>query len=265
MLLIAEPYQAMFAALGLNSFDSITAAFGTPPRADRESVKVEQSVIARAGGPPVPVFFKQYFYPRPSLAFWGRASKAHCEFRHYGVFMQADVRCAERIACGEKRDRFGRLRHAFIITRTVPDAATFIGFMSSTPPSAASRTVQLRRNILRQLARMTRRSHDAGFYHRDLYGRNVLVTETPEQGPLVWWIDCPRGVFDRWSPWRRRSALKDLASLDKSASKHCSRSERLAFIQEYLAKPALDADAKKWIRDALDYRRQRWPEDWNEN
>ena len=234
MLLIAEPYQPTFAALELNSFDSIVAAFGTAPRADRESVKVEQSVIASSAGSPVPIFFKQYFYPHPSLAFWGRASKAHCEFRHYGVFVQTDVRCAERIACGEKRDHLGRLRHAFIITRSVPDAATFIDFMSRTPAAASSRSFQLRRNVLRQLARMTRRSHDAGFYHRDLYGRNVLVTETPEQGPLVWWIDCPRGQFDRWSPWRRRSALKDLASLDKSASKYCSRNERLTFIKAYL-------------------------------
>jgi hypothetical protein len=58
--------------------------------------------------------------------------------------------------------------------------------------------------------------------------------------------------------------LKDLASLDKSAAKYCSRSERAAFIKEYLGKQRLDIEAKQLSRTALAYRKQRWPEDWNE-
>ena len=266
MLLIAEPYQAMFAALGLNSFDSIAAAFGPGQLPRKTSVFVEQRSLVGTDNVPVPIFYKQYFHQPPSLAFIGRPSKARCEYNNYATFSTLNICCAERIACGEQRDQIGRLRSAFIITRAIPDAVGLIEFMTKRCPansSAANR--RSRRAALRQLAAMTRAIHRAGFYHHDLVWRNILVTVDATAGPQVWWIDCPRGQFDRWSPWRRRRLLKDLASLDKSASKFCSRTERLDFIKAYLGKTKLDGEVWTLIRDAIRYRRERWPEDWNEN
>ena len=262
MLLIAGRHQPTFAALGLKSFDSIAAAFGPKQRPARTSVFVERTEL---GGPaPTPVFYKQYFYQPSSFGFLGRPSKARCEFNNYGVFETLDIRCAERIACGEERDKLGRLRSAFIITRAIPEAVGLIDFMSrraSTHPAASN--VRRRRAALRQLAAMTRAIHDAGFYHHDLVWRNILVNVDPGGGPQVWWIDCPRGQFDRWSPWRRRRQLKDLASLDKCGSQYCSRTERLDFIQSYLGKRTMDAAARALARDVTRYRRERWPEDWH--
>ena len=64
-----------------------------------------------------------------------------------------------------------------------------------------------------------------------------------------------------WS--RERKRLRDLASLDKSAVKFCSRVERLRFLLRYAGKRCLDDEAKKLARACLDYRRRRWPEDWS--
>lgn len=266
MLLIAEPYRPTFTALGLNSFDSIASSFGPGQPMPKTGVFVEQRTLQTPGRPPVPIFYKQYFHQPPSLGFLGRFSKARCEYANYETLTGLDIRCAERVACGEQRDWLGRLRSAFIVTRAIPEAMGLIEFMSKRcPVRSGPVSAESRRSVVEQLGTMTRRIHGAGFYHHDLVWRNILVTMDATGQPLVWWIDCPRGQFDQWSPWRRRRALKDLASLDKSASKYCSRSERITFIKNYLGQSKTDAEARKWIRDALDYRRQRWPEDWNED
>jgi len=110
---------------------------------------------------------------------------------------------------------------------------------------------------------MTRRLHQAGFFHNDLVWRNILATWTPPSPPSLWWIDCPRGAFHRWPVGRRRRVWKDLASLDKSASKCCTRAERVAFLLEYLGERRLTPSAKRLIREVQAYRRARWPEDWH--
>lgn len=264
MLLIAGPYESTLTALGLKSFNSIVAAFGPdqPPR--KSGVFVQPRTLSRPGGPPTPVFYKQYFHQPPSLAFLGRPSKARREYENYETFFRLNVQCAERIACGEQRDKMGRLRSAFIITRAVPDAVGLIEFMSQRcPANSGPANARSRRAVLRQLAEMTRAIHQAGFFHNDLYWRNVLVSLGKNCPPSVWWIDCPRGQFDRWSPWRRRRLLKDLAGLDKCGSQYCTRSERLDFAKTYLGKKSIDPETLGLARDVTRYRRERWPEDWH--
>jgi hypothetical protein len=171
------------------------------------------------------------------------------------------IACAERIACGENRDALGRLRRAFIVTRAIPDAANLKDFVANHCSKPGSQS--LRNSLRRQLAALTRASHAGGFFHNDLYWRNVLVSWHPPAEPEVWWIDSPRGQLRDGSSWRRRRILKDLAALDKTASQQCRRAERAAFAAEYLGRPRLDPEVRQLIRDALAYRKQRWPEDWH--
>jgi tRNA A-37 threonylcarbamoyl transferase component Bud32 len=264
MLLIAGLHRPLFAALGLKSFDSIAAAFGPAQRPGRSTVFVQPYTLSAPDGSSLPIFYKQYFHSTPSLAFLGRPSKARRERDSYEVFSRLNLRCAEWIVCGEQRDRIGRLRSAFIITRAVPDAVDLIEFMTKRCPVKSSPAhARARRAVLRQLAEMTRAIHHAGFFHNDLYWRNVLVSCSSPRSPQVWWIDCPRGQFDRWSPWRQRRRLKDLAGLDKCGSQYCTRSERLDFAKTYLGKKSLDAETLTLARDVTRYRRERWPEDWH--
>jgi hypothetical protein len=229
----------------------------------RGGVFVRAKRLEAPGQPAVAVFFKLYEQNPPSWKFLGRPSKARCEYRNYEAFADLQIRCAERVACGELRDGWGRLRRAFIITREIPAALNLVEFVArhgscgKAPASGA-----LRAGLRRQLAAMTRQMHWGGFYHNDLVWRNVLVTWQVPEEPKLWWIDCPRGQFDRWSPWRGRRRLKDLASLDKSGVKFCTRSERVAFMRDYLALRRLDPSAKRLVRSVLIYRRDRWPADW---
>ena len=266
MLFVAEPYRHLFQQLGLQSVEAISRFFLGTTRSDTSKVVVRPATVPTSDDGPLDVFFKQYHYARPAWTFVGRRSKARCEFENYGVFAQLHLATAEPMAVGEDRDALGRLRRAFILTRAIPDAQTLVEFMQGPARDRSqTRIRKLRRELISQLAAMTRRIHAAGFFHHDLVWRNVLVTNAASAGEeaRLWWIDCPRGKFTRWSIARRRRRLKDLASLDKPAGRWCTRGERVLFVKRYLEVTRLNEAAKRLIRDTLRYRKQRWPEDWD--
>jgi hypothetical protein len=259
MTLLVDPrWQSAFLQLGLRTSSDVLAVFGGGPAAGSAGVIVQPHSLTLPSGEIVPVFFKQYCFPRASWLFWLRTSKARREFENYAVFERLGIRCAQRIACGEERDRLGRLRHAFILTRTVPNAVTLLDYFGGPEPAGArSCAPDARAAFRRQLADMTRRIHAASFYHNDLYWRNVLIEGSPGERPLLCWIDCPRGSFARWFLGRHRR-IKDLAALDRCAAKYCSRVERMRFIKDYLGRARLDEDGKRLIRKILAYRSRRW-------
>ena len=262
MLWVDDSYQPLLAQLGLRSLEALRARFASGVVGTRHTVEVRLHELASPDGSRLAVFAKHYAYPSPSWAFLGRASKARCEYQNYSIFRSLDVRCADRVACGEWRDGLGRLQGALILTRAIPQALTLIDFWEThCPTRAAASSRHLRASLRRQLAAMTRRIHRAAFFHNDLVWRNVLVTWQPPAEPQLWWIDCPRGHFRRWPLGRHRRRLKDLASLDKRAARHASRGERLAFALEYLGQSRLDREARRLIRDTLAYRKSRWPDD----
>jgi hypothetical protein len=266
MLMIEPSFEPAFAALGLDSFAAISEFFLGREQASRPKVVVRQVTLPWPAHDAVSVFYKQYEPVGAKWEFVGRRSKARCEFENYAVFKQLGLPAPERIAVGEERDVLGRLLGTFIITRAIPDALTLTEFVQKhCPHRLTSESRFLRAILCRQLAELTRRMHAACFFHRDLVWRNVLVTGRPPAPPKIWWIDCPRGSFVRWSFLRSGPRLRDLASLDKSASRWCSAGERIQFVKLYLGKPRLDGEAKQLIRDELNFRKNRWPEDWNED
>jgi tRNA A-37 threonylcarbamoyl transferase component Bud32 len=251
-LFVNPKFESTFAALGWNSFERVFIQFLPDyERLTKMTVKRVQ-VPAPEGG--IDAFFKLYHHQQSGWAFWFRPSKARCEFENYAVFERLGIPSAERIACGEERNLFGLLRRAFILTREVPQATELDKFIKTNPPLAQ------RRRLARELAGLARRLHEAGFYHGDFVWRNVLVSLEQPDAPRLFLIDCPRGFLAR--PERERERLRDLASLDKAAVKLSSRSERLRFLLAYLGKEKLDEEARALAQACLDYRRDRWPEDW---
>ena len=79
--------------------------------------------------------------------------------------------------------------------------------------------------------------------HNDLKWRNLLV----DQAGQVSLIDCPSGAF-WWGPLLRYRIDKDLACLDKVASKVLSRSQRLRFFLQYQGRERLTAIDKRQVR-----------------
>ena len=209
---------------------------------------------------PLLVYYKHYQPVRPKWEFIGRRSKARCEYENYAVFKRLGIPAPERVAIGEERDILGRLLRTFIVTRAVPNAMTLTEFVEKHCPHR--RTLEMRKlrfAICRRLAELTRRMHDAGFFHRDLVWRNVLVTWLPPSPPELWWIDCPRGRFTHRTFLRGIRRLRDLASLGKSAVRWCTAGERIHFMRIYLGKDHLDSEAKALILREMEYRKKRWP------
>lgn len=258
---VVEPaFQPLFEQLGLGDCAQTIRFF-----AESQPVVFKKSWLTAAtlGSEEnsTPVFYKQYSFAKPSWKFLGRASKARREFENYAVFQQLNIRCADRIACGEQRDALGRLKRAFIITRAVPDTITLLKFIRKNYPNRATPESQkMRRIIIEQLGEMTRQIHEARFFHNDLFWRNILVQWSPGEDPKLWWIDCPRGRFSR-GIFQSRRRIKDLAALDKSAKKLFSLRERVHLVKIYLGQKRLDDESRRLIRDTIDYGKDRWLEE----
>lgn len=220
----------------------------------RHGAYVERSSLSAPDGGAVEVFFKLYEEPRGDWRFWLRASKARCEFENYEIFARLGVPAADGLAWGEERDALGRLRRSFILTRAIPQCETLIEFFQRRPSR------EDRAQVVRQLADITRRLHEAHFFGRSLVWRNILVSRSGNAGVKLFLIDCPRGGAARFG--RARRQLRDLATLDKCAVQYCSRVERLKFLLAYLKQSRLDEAARAMLRGSLDYSRQRWPDEW---
>lgn len=104
--------------------------------------------------------------------------------------------------------------------------------------------------VAAQVARITRRMHDAGFAHNDLKWRNLLVTHG--ERPQVYLIDCPSGSY-WWQPFLSYRIVKDLACLDKVAKYHLTRTQRLRFYLDYAQHARLTAGDKKRVRRIMEF------------
>lgn len=229
------------------TFDSVIGHFSRNA-SQRDKVFVRRMTVDTPDDQPVDLYFKLYRYRRPSWRFWCRRSKARGEYQNYRRLKDLGAPVADRVAAAEQRDMLGRLRSAWIITRAVPQSQTLLQFMADQPPEAA------RRQIVAELAEITRRLHRAGFAHHDLVWRNILVSCFGRH-PKLYLIDCPRGGFRRLRmPWRR---IRDLAALDRSAIQYCRRTERLRFLLIYLGKSHCDDEVRRLARACHRYHRKR--------
>jgi len=262
VLLVEPEFEPAFRAAGIGGAAAAVARFMGGSAAEARGVVIRQGRLDLPQGGGLDVFFKLYAYPRPSWRFWGRPSKALCEYRNYAAFAQLGIRSARRVACGEERDGWGRLRRAFLITQAIPQAMPLPELWRRLKAAPAQQRKAVSEEITIQLAEMTRQAHAAGFFHHDLVWRNVLATWAPPEPPRLWWIDCPRGGFARRSLLREHRRIKDLASLDKLASRECRAAERLLFLKRYLDLDRLTPAAKKLARKTAAYRRRRWPDEW---
>lgn len=128
-------------------------------------------------------------------------------------------------------------RHSFIITEELAPTISLEDFSldwTATPPSPA-----LKRALIKEVASMTRRMHQAGVNHRDCYICHFLLhtdqSPTPEHFRLSL-IDLHRAQIRPSVPRRWRD--KDLAGLYFSALNiGLTRRDKLRFLREYFARP----------------------------
>lgn len=171
-------------------------------------------------------------------------TRAEAEWRNLQHFSSWGIPTADVIAYGQQR-RFGVFMRGAMITREIPGTLDLARLASQHPEILRARNHFDR--ICRQLAFVVRTLHAHRFTHNDLHWRNVLYR--PDSGELFL-IDCPNGHFWRW-PVLGYRIVKDLASLDKAARQHLTRTARLRFLLAYRGVPRLDSPTKSLARQVL--------------
>jgi tRNA A-37 threonylcarbamoyl transferase component Bud32 len=129
---------------------------------------------------------------------FGWCSTAVREARLLRSLREAGIGCPELAAFGEDG------RHAFVLLRDHSDMIELRKFMQGAPAAARSR-------IAVALGRALARMHAAGFEHRDLFAKHILVSDDGA-APRFCILDWQRGRQRHRVSWSRR--CRDLAVLD---------------------------------------------------
>ncbi len=215
-------YRDALARLGLTAAADFLRLQGTIQggHPDRHVVQVT------VGGDPCFLKKEHRVSWRDRLAHWWRGfgwiSKSTREGRLLRRLEAAGIGCPRALAHGEADGR------AFLLMRAESGVVELRTYLHEHPLERMA----LAEALGRELARM----HAAGFQHRDLYSKHVLVGRS-EQGWRFCFLDWQRGRQRRRVSWLVH--LRDLATLDATlAPSMAGRRERLICWRAYLAAQA---------------------------
>jgi tRNA A-37 threonylcarbamoyl transferase component Bud32 len=194
-------------------------------------------------------YFVKNFRGRGSrLKFCLGISRYQRELRNLNLFKTLGLNTPDLVAYGH-RSRFGLFQQAVLVTREVSGAADLAELLNG--GSFYRDGVRGARAILKVLAEATRTLHEAGFYHRDLKPRNILVKQG-KSGPELYFFDCPSGH----RPPRfllHRGIVRDLAHLEEGLRSHLRRVDMLYLYQRYLGSDRLSGEDKTLAGEVLAY------------
>jgi hypothetical protein len=213
------------------------------------------------GGPGF--YVKRYYYAtwrkrlRGTLrgTFFG-VHRGRAEFHLLSEMRSLGLPAVRPVAYGSRR--VGHFVTAcFLITEEVPGARNLTTFARDVLTGREPLDNELRRLVVRRLARQVAELHAVGFAHGQLFWRNVLVRIGPAGEPEFFFLDVrPRrggrrlGRGTRW--W-----LHELSHMAVSARPFTTRSERMRFLVEYHGARQLSPDVKRQIRE-IDRLARRW-------
>jgi len=248
---VDRPFREQLRQAGLDTVQAVLARAG-----DRLAAWSRTSDAVCCELPPASsIYIKRYHYPRWAHRLRGmfrgtflRPSRARSEFRALSLMRQLGIQAVRPIAFGERRIAHF-VRSCFLITEAVPDAmplSWFIKTFGDRPDSR--RAMEVRREILTMLARQVRHMHDAGFVHRDLFWRNVLLRLLPDDRFEFYFLDASVGKRIRMVQRRQDSIVRDIAAMGALAPDFCSKADQLRFLLAYLGVERLDREDREWLR-----------------
>lgn len=131
--------------------------------------------------------------------------------------------------------RFTADGHRAILITEALDGYVPLDQIGTIPPAS-------RNNLLRAVARLTRRIHDAHIQHNCYYPKHIFIDIRPDQSVRANVIDLEKS---RWHPLKVFCRLRDLDTLNRYAAGWSTR-ERIRFLKCYLRITRLTPYAK-WL------------------
>ena len=175
-------------------------------------------------------FYLKKHHPSFSFSSVLGRSEGKGEWNNIVAFHQAGLPTMIPVAMGEKRSYI--LGESFLLTEAIvgyESLETWLPVNLALLPDKEK--FHLKRELIKQVALLTRKMHHAGFYHRDFYLTHLLVKRLP-QGFDLKIIDLQRGI--RYPLLKKRWKIKDLASLNYSTSRLIvTERDRLRFYKWY--------------------------------
>ncbi|MBB6340197.1 hypothetical protein HNP49_000347 [Pseudomonas fluvialis] len=218
------------------SFASLDAVFALQgERLTRDPL----SEVIRIEHEGVRYYVKRYWGAGKGLRRWVGRPRVKAEWQNLKHFASWGIPTASIMAYGLER-RGGAFARGALITRELQQTED-LALLAQRGDQRLQDAAWVDA-VSRQLARATRTLHDHHFTHNDLKWRNLLVNPRAE----LFFIDCPSGSF-WWGPLLRYRIVKDLACLDKVASKVLSRTQRLRFYLQYRGAERLSAADKRQV------------------
>lgn len=223
-----------------SEFGNLDAVFALQGQRLTRDPLSEVIMVERSG---VCYYVKRYWGGGKGLRRYIGRPRVKAEWQNLRHFAKWGVPTASIVACGLER-QLGSFVRGALITRELENTRNLAELVADS--DGRLRDPAWVDGVSRQLARATRTLHDHRFTHNDLKWRNLLVNDRAE----LFFIDCPTGSF-WWGPLLRYRIVKDLACLDKVASKVLSRSQRLRFYLQYRGRQRLNTSDKKRIRQVV--------------
>jgi heptosyltransferase-2 len=159
---------------------------------------------------------------------------------------QKGISVARPIAYGQECSKLGEKR-SFVIIEELPHADALERLLPRW--EEAKQDYQLlgdKRELIKKVAELVRRLHEAGLFHRDLYLAHIFLGKDDTGQERLSLIDLQR-IF-RPLICKRRWQVKDLAQLYYSGREFFSRTDIIRFLHTYLQKELLSAQDKTLAR-----------------
>lgn len=247
-LAIAEPYKEILEQNGLRKFsDFMTYEKGEVIKQIHCRTIMRIDLPSKDG---IQSFFLKRHSERNNLSevirnllsgfsiSWGRK-----EWDVISAFENSGIPTFTPIAAGEDMSWFWQ--KSFLLTKGLEGYESLGLFIERyfVPPLTREIIIK-KRDIIKELAQLTKNMHDKGFNHRDFYLNHIFIRDY--EGKSMQWciLDLQRVDRRRW--FRLRWIIKDLAALNYSAlSPLTTLTDRFRFLKYY--KPSLQNSLMKKI------------------